>query len=105
MFSGTSEFWQGGTATIALAPGSAVPGLLWSATPDGVNALDAYEGPPGLAHEMEVFVTTPDTQEVPANVYFIPEHLFQPVLPSNFYLTYLRAAYNFWGFDPIDLPR
>jgi hypothetical protein len=49
---------------------------------------------------MDVLVTTSEDQVVPAIAYFIPEHLFQPVVPSPFYLMRLRAAYARWGFDP-----
>lgn len=55
-FSGHSQRWGGGAATVVAAPGHSTPGLLWRLTSEHVLSLDGYENHPQVYGRIEIDV-------------------------------------------------
>jgi gamma-glutamylcyclotransferase (GGCT)/AIG2-like uncharacterized protein YtfP len=73
------------------APGSSVPGLLWTITDQDLEALDWTEGYPNYYDRVQVPVLI---DELPLNavVYFMPGKT-QPCPPGRGYLDLVRTGY------------
>jgi gamma-glutamylcyclotransferase (GGCT)/AIG2-like uncharacterized protein YtfP len=74
------------------APGSSVPGLLWTITDQDLEALDWTEGYPAYYDRVRVPVVI-DGLALNAVVYFMPGKT-QPCPPSRGYLDLVRSGYQ-----------
>ena len=93
-FAGRSE---AAVASIEPAEGHAVPVVLWEITPEDEQALDGYEGYPGLYGKQDLTVEAAGEQ-VSAMVYVMGPG-FAYGAPSKPYLDCIREGYASAGFD------
>ena len=92
--------------TLEACPGSSVPVGVWAVEPEGLQALDHYEGYPRL-YTREFWPTAYQDQtgrehQGRALIYLMRPH-FPAGRPTQTYLEACRAGYRSFGFDPAPL--
>ena len=96
-FCGYSLRWDGGTATAIADQKSKVQGLLYELNPDGLFALDLYEGIPWIYQRRKRVVTSQNGESVNAYVYLLRDR--EPNKPSKVYYKVIEMAYLELNFD------
>ena len=95
-----------GRARLEACPGSSVPAGVWTVDPEGLQALDHYEGYPRL-YTREFWPTAYQDQtgrehQSRALIYLMRPH-FPAGRPTQAYLEACRAGYRSFGFAPAPL--
>lgn len=88
-----------GVANIEPKQDAAVPGLLWTITPDCERALDRYEGAPRLYVQQDVTVRDARGKEYEVMAYVMTDLFREPAMPSLFYFQGIRDGYAQNGMD------
>ena len=94
-------FRRGGFATVAPKEGAAVPGLLWSITPECERSLDRYEGYPRFYDKQMVSVRDGEGRSLSVMAYIMDERFREPMLPSTAYYQGILEGYRQNGL-PVD---
>ena len=85
--------------TIEPLPGRSVPFEVWELDEQGEQALDYYEGYPGL-YRKEFLPIKADGQTLTAMVYIMNEDVYPYALPHDSYYQTVLEGYEELGFDP-----
>ena len=97
-FTGNSETWGGGTATIGLAPNQDLWGALYDVDDDGRAAVERSGMPDGY-----VWAFTSVADEAGERVQsglLVKVRDLERRDPSSAYLEVLKAGWSSWGLDP-----
>jgi hypothetical protein len=96
-FTRHSQRWGGGVADVVLDPAAEVWGLLYTVTPQDLDALDAYEGRPWAYDRFRVRVEGPAGPRTGVWTYAVTnKSTFIP--PSRSYLSVMQEAAREFGF-------
>ncbi len=98
-FTGSSEVWGGGTATIGLSPNCDLWGALYEIDPAGRDAIEGSRWPDGY-----VWAFTPVEDEKGDRVHaglLVKVRDLKRSSPSQDYLETLKKGWQEWGLDPV----
>ena len=97
-FTGPSENWGGGTATIGLAPACDLWGGLYEVDEEGRAAIEASGEPDGYVWAFTSVEDTDDERRSAGLLVKIRD--FARTEPSSAYLEVLTSGWVQWGLDP-----
>lgn len=101
-FTGTSQAWGGGTATIILAPGEDLWGAVYEVDEACLGTLSDWEGPAYALSATECL--TQEGERVRAHL-FVKIRELDERPPSERYVEVIRGGFADWGLDPQLLDR
>ncbi|MBI4513450.1 MAG: gamma-glutamylcyclotransferase [Gemmatimonadetes bacterium] len=101
-FTGASESWGGGTATIVLAPGEDLWGAVYEVDEECLETLGAREG---LAYALSQTECLQEDGGRLRPYLFVKVRDLEERPPSERYVEVIRRGFEDWGLDPRLLDR